>query len=262
MTTNSYLGKLSASAIIRDIEKESISRSIETLKSRVSSQFGAGVSQQQIFGSYTRSTLLPRRIDTKSDVDYMIVFSDTSLRPQTYMNQLRAFVARYYSSSAIAQSSPTIVLDLNHIRFELVPAIDSLFVGLQIPAPANDYMDWLPTSPNDFNSSLIEKNNTHSYKIKPAIRLAKYWNAINGYVFPSYELEKSIVGQSFYGCNDLSDYFYAIVNGFSVNYFAAQRRQIKIQQAKSIVATVQNYEAQDMPLAAERELKKLLPDFT
>jgi predicted nucleotidyltransferase len=247
--------------IIRDTEKNSIAKSIEALQARVSIWFGADVSSQFIFGSYTRGTILPRRIDAKSDIDYMIVFADTSLRPQTYMNKLKTFVEHHYSSSSIAQSSPTIVLNLNHIRFELVPAIDSWFGGLQIPAPASDFSDWISTSPNDFNRTLTEKNNAHGYKIKPAIRLVKYWNATNGYVFPSYELEQALVEQWFWGCKTVTDYFYSMIEELSLGIFSAQWRQAKLQRAKDIVAQAKHYESQGKPLSAEQEIEKLLPDF-
>ena len=191
----------------------------------------------------------------------MIVFADTSLRPQTYMNKLKAFVEHYYPSSSIAQSSPTIVLNLNHIRFELAPAINSWLGGLQIPAPASEYTDWISTSPNDFNSSLTAKNNENGYKIKPAIRLVKYWNARSGYVFPSYELEKNLVQQWFWNCTTLSDYFCSMIDGLSLDYFSAQWRQTRLQRAKDIVVQTKYYESQGMPASAEQEIKKLLPDF-
>src|SRR5690606_40140815 len=58
----------------------------------------------------SRGTILPRSMDEQSDIDYMVVFSDGSATPQTYLNRLKTFVEKRYGSSEIYQSSPTIVL--------------------------------------------------------------------------------------------------------------------------------------------------------
>lgn len=42
------------------------------------------------FGSFTRKTILPRSVDEKSDVDYMVVFADGGeYTPQTYLDRLK-----------------------------------------------------------------------------------------------------------------------------------------------------------------------------
>ena len=132
-------------------------------------------------------------MDANSDVDYMIVIADSSFRPHTYLDRLRRFVECYYSRSEISQSNPTIVLSLNHFRFELVPAIDDWISGLQIPAKASDFQNWVETDPTGFNQELTKANKSHDYLIKPLIRVVKYWNSKNGYPFDSYLLEQDIV---------------------------------------------------------------------
>ncbi|WP_328516178.1 SMODS domain-containing nucleotidyltransferase [Ralstonia pseudosolanacearum] len=64
-----------------------------------------------------------RAMDDRSDIDYMVVFSDSGATPQTYLNRLKIFVEKRYGSSEIYQSSPTIVLELraantSHLRIE------------------------------------------------------------------------------------------------------------------------------------------------
>jgi lysine/ornithine N-monooxygenase len=70
---------------------------------------------------------------------------------------LKFFVERYYSASERKQSHPTIRLNLNHITFELVPAVYNVLYGYQIPAPENNFETWISTDPNDFNSKLTDK---------------------------------------------------------------------------------------------------------
>lgn len=105
---------------------------------------------------------MPRKVDENSDVDYMIVFDNSNnYKPQTFLDRLKRFAETKYSTSEIYQSSPTIVLELNKIKFELVPAYNSW--GTYYIPDGNG--GWMPTYPNDFNDKLTETNNNNSYKI-------------------------------------------------------------------------------------------------
>ncbi|MDK2848847.1 MAG: hypothetical protein PWP34_2200 [Desulfuromonadales bacterium] len=263
MSVNSYLSSVSNAAIVRDAERESIKRSISTLKTRLNLHFYGQLSNHFIFGSYSRGTILPRNMDEKSDVDYMIIFKDSSNKPQTYLSQLRKFVEKYYSRSEIYQSNPTIVLSLKNIRFELVPAIDGLWTGLQIPAKASDYQDWINTDPRDLNESLTQVNQSNNNLIKPLVRVFKYWNACSSYPFESYSLEKEIVHSGFafrslFG-GQLKNYFYDFVGEISVGYFAAQWRKNAVERLKQIAAEAKSLEDQNYPYLAQAEIEKLLP---
>ena len=55
----------------------------------------------------------------------MLVMDDDGATPQTYLDRVRRAVEAKYSTSDIKQSSPTIVLQMNHIKFEITPAIQS-----------------------------------------------------------------------------------------------------------------------------------------
>ena len=91
----------------------------------------------------------------------MIVFDTASgtSKPQTYLDRLRRFAEKYYSSSEIHQSNPTVMLELDHIKFDLVPAI-SQYSQYQIPSPASSWSDWLLTDPNGFNQQLTDANSS------------------------------------------------------------------------------------------------------
>lgn len=264
MTVNSYLNSVSNAAIVRDLEKESIKRSISTLQTKLAHYFPKQLSNHFIFGSYSRGTILPRGMDAQSDVDYMIVFEDSSRKPQTHLNQLRQFVGKYYSNSEIYQSNPTIVLSLNHIRFELVPATRNFWSGLQIPAKASDYLDWMDTDPTGFNNKLTAANQAYGNQIKPLVRVMKYWNAVNSYPFESYNLEQSIVGHGFgfFGLlsgRQLKDYFFEFVEELEAGWLAPKWKQAAVSRAKQIVAKSKSFEAQGFSSLAEDEIKRLLP---
>jgi len=265
MTVNSYLTNLAEQAIIRDSEKESIKRSIDTLKHRLDLYFNSEISDHFTFGSYSRGTILPRNMDGNSDIDYMVVFKDSSYKPQTYLDKLRRFVEKYYSRSEIEQSNPTIVLSLNHIRFELVPAIRTNYSQqLQIPAKASDYRDWIQTAPTGFDSQLTEKNKSHNDLIKLLVRLLKYWNVVNQRPFESYSLEQKIVNYSFnnFYTKQLKDYLYEFVESMVSECNDPQWKKEKVERAKKLVREARNYEERGLSTLAEDTIKKLLPPLS
>ena len=112
----------------------------------------------------------------------------------------------------------------------------------------------------DFNATLTAKNAAELYMIKPAIRLAKSWNAASGYIYDAYSLEKYIVGLSFYGVLNLRDYLFTIFDNLDLSHGQAQWRKDKLARAKEIVAKVRQLERDDMPYTAEGEVKKLIPE--
>lgn len=196
-------------------------------------------------------------MDENSDIDYMVIFKDDGSKPQTYLNRLKRFVETYYSRSEIYQSSPTIVLELNHIKFEIVPAKE-VWGQKYIPDGSGD---WMATNPNDFNNTLTDKNKNNGNLIKPTIRLAKYWNAKNGYIYSSYLFEKRIVGFDFlWTRQNQRDFLFNVFDNISEYDVTAQSKKDKIKRAKEIVANVRKYEADNMPVTAEIEIKKLIPE--
>ena len=169
---------------------------------------------------------------------------------------MKRFAEKYYVSSDIKQSSPSLVLQLNHIKFDLVPALKQTYGGYKIP---NGPSAWQDTNPNDFNATLTAKNNAELYKIKPTIRLAKYWNAQSGYVYDSYSLEKYIAGLSYPRATNIRDYLFTAFDGLTLGYEQPQWRKDKLARAKEIIAKVRQLERDSMPASAEAEVKKLIP---
>jgi predicted nucleotidyltransferase len=264
MTINSYLTSLANRAILRDDEKTGVRRSIATLESRLKAHFGTGLKSSFIFGSYSRGTILPRFMDRRSDIDYMTIFSDSSLQPQTYLDRLRRFAERYYGRSEIAQSHPTVALELNHIGFELVPAIEHWWNGLQIPAKASSYVSWQDTDPKGFNERLIGANRANKNLIKPLVRLVKYWNATARYPFESYALEQHVAGQgySFFGLLSpwqLGDYFVQAVESLDAGWAAPQWKQESLSRLKQLTSLAQSQDRSGNPGQAEELIKRLLP---
>ena len=262
MSVLTHLGSTARKLLISESERSSIARSIATLRVRADSYFGDGLKRHVQFGSSTRRTQLPRHVDQRSDVDYMCVFDNSDdLKPQTFLNRIRRFVEKRYSTSEVHQSHPTVVLLLNHIRFDLVPAHETWLGQLRIPAPASNFTDWIGTDPTGFNKALQDANQGESYQLLPLIRLLKYWNASKGYVFESYNLEQELAQRSYWLCSNLKEYVFAAVEGLSLEYGVAQWRRDKLERAKRIVEHTRRLEAAGFPIKAELEIKKLVPEL-
>jgi predicted nucleotidyltransferase len=262
MSVQSHLDHLSGNLNLKQDEKDKVKKSIETLSEKINRYFNGQLKDHFKFGSYTRGTILPRKADQYSDIDYMVIFKNPNeYKPQTLLNHLRNFVNYYYKSSEIHQSHPTIVLELNHIKFELVPAKKDSWGTIYIPSKSSLYDNWITTDPNAFNQKLTDANVRYSSKIKQLVRLMKYWNRLNGSYLSSYELENWIVGIYFWECSSLKDFTYSTFEKLTYNYNDSQGYKDKVNRAQKIINQTKEYESKDMPISAESEIKKLFPIF-
>lgn len=259
MSVDGYLANLASEMVIREEKKNSISRSISTLYSRLKDYFGGDIIDVIKFGSYTRGTILPRSYDEQSDVDVMIIFkNDHDYKPQTFLNQLRKFALEKYSTSYVYQSNPTIALELSHIKFELVPAVkiyswsDDHF---NIPCTSSS---WLVTQPKDFDNTLVKCNKNNSNKIKPIVRLLKHWNIENNYrEAASFNLERKIAEEmnySYISCSSYSDYLKSALK--TIRIYSTDYR---IDLAISKIDKALELEKGGYPLLAEAKIKEVFP---
>ena len=83
MTVYTHLTTLVSELVLSDTEKISINTSITTLSSRLNTYFGNGIPEHFQFGSNTRGTILPRKADSNSDIDYMVVFNTSDGEKKT-----------------------------------------------------------------------------------------------------------------------------------------------------------------------------------
>jgi len=262
VSVNSHLDYLSGKLNLKQDEKDKVKKSIDTLSLRLNSYFNGQLKDHFKFGSYTRGTILPRKADEGSDIDYMVIFTNPSnYKPQTLLNHLKNFVNYYYRSSEIRQSHPTIVLELNHIKFELVPAKIDFWGDIYIPSRTSPFEEWLKTDPNAFNKKLTDANVRYSYQLKPLVRLMKYWNRLNGSYLSSYQLENWIVETFYWNCTSLKDFVYSTFENLNYNFNDPQGYKDKVDRAKKIISQTKEYEQKGLSYSAESEIEKLFPDF-
>jgi predicted nucleotidyltransferase len=212
---NNHLKKIASELFIKtkSLERYNIDRSLEILVKKIDDYFGDEVSKITVFGSYTRDTILPRRYDEQSDIDILVEFDTDEyekLKPESYRSKLKRFAEESYPAALSVKDHPSVVIELNHIKFDLVPAIFSkwfFWSSIEIP---NKKGGWMKTEPEAFNEELTKANKKYNSIVKPIVRLLKYWNACNGYPYYSYELEVAVADMDFSGDNVETGFFYAI----------------------------------------------------
>ena len=256
MSVNTYLQNLGSSLVLSSYEKSSISTSVDTIKSRLSLYFD-DVTEKKLYGSYVRGSILPRKADEKSDVDFLVVFDNPyGYQPQSFLNKLKNFAEYYYSQSEIHQSSPTIVLELNHIKFELTPAYKE---DGQYCIPQNS-SNWMYTDPDGFSLKLTDCNKKNNNVIKPVVRILKYWNIKkNSRDLASYFLEKKIANELLYAyisCTSYTDYLkYALKKiKYDTNYKNVNKALECIDEALQL-------EKDGYPYSALSKIKKAFPEI-
>ena len=260
MSVLSYLESVASALVLSREERLSIATSISTLESRLGGFDEDGdIKNSYIFGSYSRGTILPRAYDSHSDVDYMVVFEDPfKVQPQSRLDWLKRFAQNKYSRSEIHQDYPTIALELNHIRFELVPAVEmGSSYNLQIPAPHTSLLQWINTNPSELARQTEDANKRLSCKFKPLVRILKLWNVTNGRVYSSYQLEQFLAQLVIFG-NNLADYLYYVVR-FLPTYGISESGKQKVASLQKQVAQAKAFHDLGYEDSAEAIIKRLFP---
>lgn len=213
---NARLQTVSSDLFIKynSTERIYIEGKITNLLANLNDWFGNLIIEILVFGSFKRDTILPRKFDEYSDVDILVVFSDAEQErtPETYRTRLKKFAHAKYPTSKVLKDHPSVVLEMNKIKFDLVPsrkAISWFSSTYQIP-DKNGY--WMDTDPIGFNSAVTNANIKYNSIVKPLIRLFKRWNAYNNYPFTTYDLERKISEMNFSGDNYQKGFLYAIDN--------------------------------------------------
>lgn len=202
-------------------EQKKIDASVAALKSKLKIHFDNDLLNTVEFGSYKRDTILPRKYDEHSDIDLMIFFNHASIKvsPGTYRNYLVDFADKRYSRSDVKKSIPTVVLELDHIKYDLVPAYEEKYswsTTKTIYIPQDD-RSWMTTDPHGFNAELTRVNISNGSNIKKIIRLLKAWNAKVGYPIESFKLEQDIARIIYWmwGDKTLQNYFFKAIENLS-----------------------------------------------
>jgi predicted nucleotidyltransferase len=201
-----------------DAARDKIKGSLNHLEKVLADRLGDTIVEFIRFGSFTRNTILPRQYDPNSDVDLMVVFNKANYNYSagTFRKWLHDVVSDAYPNSLSKKDHPVVKLELYHIMFDIVPAYSTNnWNGKTFYIP--DVRDgWRTTVPNDINNDLSQKNQSYGDNIvRNVIRLCKHWNAMAGYPFESYVMEKQIVNSFLWHGDNLYDKFISVLGNLA-----------------------------------------------
>lgn len=243
-------------------EKPKIDTSLNSIKKKLKLEFGDRILSIEVFGSFKRKTILPRFYDRKSDIDLLIVFDheNINVNPSTYRKHLHDFAAEYYPNSVSYKSKPSIVIELNHINYDLVPAYvreeGFFFPTDEVYIPKND-TEWMHTDIHGFSEKLEKKNERYQFNVKRIIRLLKAWNAKVNYPISSYYLEQLIADMNFSGDTIESGFFYAIDK--LPNNWNSEKTEDKITALKENAEYLEDALENNNRREVSKYLKRILP---
>jgi predicted nucleotidyltransferase len=260
---NNHLKKIASELFIKkdSDERIMIEESTDEILSNLEEHFDDEIDYTIVFGSYTRDTILPRLYDSNSDIDILVQFSDKyeRLKPESYRTQLKTFAEAFYHGDIVIKDHPSIVVELNFIKFDLVPAIfDEGFFYDSIEIPGKN-SEWIETEPEKFNEELTEANTKYNSIVKPIIRLLKYWNASQGYPYYSFELESMIAKMDFTDDNYQSGFLYAI-KGLSTWDLPSEATR-KVDSLKAKGGWIKEYLKRGDIYQAKAVVSRILPGF-
>ena len=213
------------------------------------------------FGSYTRGTKLPSCLDPSTDIDFMLVFRDVRLQPQTYLEKVREFGNKFYSRSEVYQDHPTMVIEMQKIKFEIVPSIrlyGQTYPGYQIPGPKDSPLVWIHTYPERMKIDLDKAERINAGLLRPLIRLMKLWNVQNGKPLTSFKIEEYATTHVFFCEKTNEAYVYEAVRWMTLIQATDQETRELLQTARTCIEYIQGYKRLGMEEQAFKILQQLL----
>lgn len=258
---NAYLTALEKKLSIGKEEKEKIDNSISYLEGKIWERFRDKLKKVEVFGSYDRGTSLSPSIDKGSDVDVLVIFKINEYQPNTFLKHLNEFAENLYPRSEVSPDHPAITIELNHVKFELVPAYWEINTfssdDLMIPAPRNKEIKWIATDPMDLKSKLEGKNNRENQMITPLVKFIKYLNYLRNKPYDSYIIENYAISRR-YPDSELKHYLYEFIN----ELFTDDQNEQQVAFVNDLKAgrkNLINLENGNFTDYLDQELQKFLP---
>jgi len=142
-------------------------------------------------GSYRRGTLIrpERDIDLLAPLHYSTYKERYDRDSRAFLYFVRNKLNDSYANTRVSSREVAVLLDFNIIRADLVPAFPRKGGGYFIP---NGKKGWTATNP-DYHADLIgNRDHDLDKRLKPLIRLMKFWNIQNDRHLRSFHVELMI----------------------------------------------------------------------
>ena len=142
-----------------------------------------------VVGSYARQTQI--RMDR--DIDLLVVLDRRAHWPSydkrsgRLVRDLRKAIKRSYPRTKLSDAEVAVVMEMEALNFDVVPAFAAPD-GFVMPDGDGG---WKPTNP-PYHFQLMEAHSKLDPRLKPLVKLLKFWNHQNDSYFDSFHLEMTV----------------------------------------------------------------------
>lgn len=141
-------------------------------------------------GSYSRQTIVrqDRDIDVMASFSVSRYWSSYEHNSVGFVQLVRDALNREYGSSDVSRSGAAVVMRMEVFNVDVVPVFARQGDGFLL---SNGVSRWKATNP-PFHFKLMEDHNTRDPRLKPLVKLMKFWNICNDALLESFHLEMMI----------------------------------------------------------------------
>lgn len=184
---------------LTDNQRDKIKTSHKHLREKILQPLNY-VSHTFLTGSYKKNTL----INPANDIDVFVIlkgYTQYDVKPNTILDKLKKDLNIAYLKTLVKQDKPCVVLEFQHVTFELTPAIENYWGGhseFYIPEMSKNNTWQKVENPRVLENSLSQKNQNLNQKLIPLIKMMKKCKVNNKINTPSFEMEKMAINSLHY----------------------------------------------------------------
>lgn len=202
---------------VSDRQEENIKASVSNIEGYLNDkENGLSISRTFTNGSYERDTNI-RPLD---DIDIFAVLKRDDWKneygqlpnPQSVLSRFKNYLNGLNDyKDKVSQNRPCVTIELSDKDFDILPSFELTGGGYEIPS--YDLKSWIRTYPELLTSDLESTHKECNNKLKPLIKVIKYWNRDKGKVIPSFHVEE--VAINIFKINSLKNYEEGIRSWFN-----------------------------------------------
>jgi len=172
---------------LTQIQSESAKTKVATIRDFFKEKFVMAESAITI-GSYARGSI----IRVERDVDILAPLSYSKYK-ESYDDDSKAFLYMVrdalnvkFGSTTVSSKKVAVKLDFTSIAVDVVPCFRRQGGGYLMP---NGSGSWMSTNPPFHTELMKAANDEHDAKLRPLVKLMKFWNVANGHHLSSLHVE-------------------------------------------------------------------------
>lgn len=181
-----------------DRQEESIKNSLSNIEGHLKTKDnGLYIDETFTNGSWERDTI----IRPLSDIDLFAVLDREEWQneygnlpaPQSVLTKIKNYLNDLSDyKGKVSQDRPCVTIKLSNKNFDVLPSFPEAGGGYMIPN--YDLTDWTYSYPEQLTKDLNDTHRLRNYKLKPIIKVIKYWNRDFNYkLTPSYHIEEASI---------------------------------------------------------------------